>query len=288
MIIQDRSFPHPVLAPFRDDVSPSAFTLALAVDSDADNYFLTTHIDYANPTLSSLIAEGRAQYCIHIECKRNFFRQTHTSAKPDARITLRTSDIVGRVEVNGFICAVDEIPQYRVLGSHADYGEASFDIGKGDVLAVAETVTFDAFVDYDPLARISSILTIRCSDTIVDGPVELDSNGDKIIATLSKSDYERYVDLKADPSVAPLLANQVVVPAIHEAIHEIKQTDSDELELEMNKRWFRAILKKLEELNIDVRHADSSAVAATQALLRLPLRRSLDGIVRITAEEGEE
>jgi hypothetical protein len=33
MIIQDRSFPHPVLAPFRDDVTPNQFSIGLTIKS---------------------------------------------------------------------------------------------------------------------------------------------------------------------------------------------------------------------------------------------------------------
>src|SRR6185312_2313301 len=133
----------------------------------------------------------------------------------------------------------------------------TFQIRAGDVLAVAPSHVFDAYVDYDPLRRISSILTIRCSDTEDEGPMTLDTTGDKIVATLSKQDYARYTDLKGDPALGPLLANQVVIPALLEGVHEIRDTPEDEYELEMEKKWFRSVSKKLSDLGVNLRSPES-------------------------------
>ena len=183
--------------------------------------------------------------------------------------------------MSGFIKAQVPIESYQISGAHADYADVKFAIQPGDVLAVAPTQGFDAYVDYDPLKRISSILTICRSEEIEEGAMKLDTSGDRIIATLSKKDYDRYTDLKADPNLGPLLANQVVVPALLEAVHEIRETAEEEFELEMAKRWFRSIYKKLNDVGIKIRTADTSAVEAVQTLLKLPLRRSLEGLIQM-------
>jgi hypothetical protein len=288
MIVRDRSFPHPVLAPFRDDVSPNQFTLSVTVSSDADGFYLALSFDYANTSLDELIERGQAVHSVHIECKRNFYRELFSVDSREARITLKATELVGRVEVSGFVTAKAPIEVYQITGSHPDYGDATFSIEAGDVLAAAPTVFFDAYVDYDPLSNISSILTVRRSETDTDGPLRLDTSGDLIVATLAQTDYDRYIELKGDPSLGPLLANQVVVPAVIEAVHEIKGTPEDEIELDMTKRWFRSIVRKLEEFKIDIQQSDASVIEATQALLRLPLRRSLEGLLRLTAIDGEQ
>jgi hypothetical protein len=281
MIIRDRSYPHPVLAPFRDDVNPNKFVFAVAESHDADNYYLDVSFDQDNPTLTSLVAAGKAAYSVHLECKRNFYREIFTFTKKTDRITIRASELVGRVEVSGFIKAQQTIAGYKIEGSHSDYGDADFQIREGDVLAVAASQVFDAYVDYDPLRRISSILTIRRSDTDEEGPMKLDTSGDRIVATLSQKDYDRYTDLKADPNLGPLLANQVVVPALLEGVHEIQGTSETEFEMEMSKRWFRSVYKKLDESGIKIRNSDTSAVEAVQSILKLPLRRSLEGLIQM-------
>jgi len=122
MIIRDRSYPHPVLAPFRDDVSPNKFVFDLAESHDADNYYLDITFDYENPTLTSFIEAGKAIHSVHLECKRNFYREVFSFASKNERITIRTSELVGRIEVSGFIKSQESINDYRISGSHSDYG----------------------------------------------------------------------------------------------------------------------------------------------------------------------
>lgn len=288
MIIRNRSFPHPVLAPFTDDVIPNKFDFTVSVSHDADNFYLDVRFDYENQTLDDLVEGGKAAFSVHLECKRNFYREIFTFSKRTEKITIPTCELVGRVEVSAFIKAQDPISVYQIQGSHADYGTASFQVRTGDVLAVAQSKTFDAYVDYDPLRRISSILTIRRSDEVEEGPMKLDTSSDRIVATLSQKDYDRYTDLKADPKLGPLLANQVVVPALLEGVHEIQGTPEEEFEVEMTKRWFRSVFKKLDEMDIKIRNADASAMEAVQAILKLPLRRSLEGIIQMNPmEDGQ-
>lgn len=287
MIVKERSFPYPVLAPFSDDVSPNAFTLSVTVRSDADNFYLATNFAYANASIEALIAEGQASHALHIECRRNFFRSLYRFPGRSEQVVLGASDILGRVEVSGFVVAEQPMQAYRIAGAHADYGDSTFPIDSGDVLAVAPTVVFDAHMDYDPLVHISSILTVRESDDDIDGPMTLDTTDDRIVVTLARSDYRRYVDLKGDPRLGSLLANQLVVPALIEAVHEIKATIEQDDDVEMNKRWYRSIVHKLDQLRIDVRKDDTSAIETAQFLLSFPVRRSLQGLIEITAEDGE-
>lgn len=288
MILRSRSYPHPVLAPFSDDVQPTEFSLELTIDFDADNYYLSLNFSYENTTLSDLLGRSLASHTIHLECRRNFFRRTFSSREKEVRLTIPAKELVGRIEVSGFITSSAEIPDYRVEGSHSDYGEATFTIRPGDILAAAPSLTFDAYIDYDPLKRISSILTISRHEEEEDGPMTIDTSGNRIVATLAQNDYDRYTDLKADTAIGPLLANQVVIPTLLEAIHEIANTDEEEMEVEMDRRWFRSIVEKLRGSGIDLRSPDISPLEALQTILRLPLRRTLDGLISINPLDDSE
>lgn len=281
MIIHDRSFPHPVLAPFRDDVSPNDFSLEIVVTPDADNFYIDLRFAYSNPTLNDLVGNGRAIHSVHLECKRNFYREIFNFQSLTERITIRASELVGRVEVSGLIRAQVPIDSYSIAGSHADYGDAKFQIRSGDVLAACQTQYFDAFVDYDALRNISSILTICRSEQPNERPMLVETSDDRIVATLSQNDYDRYTNLKADPALGPLLANQVVVPALLEAVHEIRDASDEEFEEGMSRRWYRSIYKSLSDSGIDLRKKKNSAMEALQILLKLPVRRSLEGLLQM-------
>lgn len=283
MIAHDRSFPHPVLSPFRDDVTPNRFDFDVAVSSDADTHYLQAAFEYNNETLSSLIEQGAARHSVHVECRRNFYREMFHFAEQKGQVALSALQVSGRVEVSGFITATRALSGYRVAGSHADYGTASFDVQAGDVLAVGRSLYCDAFVDYDPLTSVSSILNIRRSETIEEGPMTVETDADQILATLSRQDYDRYTNLKSDPTIAPLLANQIMVPILVEALDRMKGSGEDEHDEAMQLRWYRSVIRKLHEHGIDIRGGAVSGLQATQALLGLPVRRSLHQLLSLTA-----
>lgn len=287
MIVRDRSFPHPVMSPFRDDVMPNQFEMSVSVSSDADSHYLQVGLTYGNATLTELVEAGKATHAIHIECRRNFYRDLVRSASRSPRITLRAADLVGRVEVSGFILASTCLENYRIAGAHADYGAAGFTIDPGDVLAVSQSLQFDAFVDYDPLSSIASILMIEKSAIEDEGPVLVSTDGDRIVATLSMQDYDRYTNLKGDPTLAPLLANQLVVPVLVESLGRMKAASEEEHEEDMELRWYRSVARKLVENGKDIRSPSVTALDAAQLLLSLPMRRSLSDLLRITEKDGE-
>jgi hypothetical protein len=288
MNILDRSFPHPVLSPFRDDVLPNEFFLKLKIQPDAEVFYIHHEFVHENETIHGLTGSGKAHYAIHVECKRNYFRKVFLLKEARGGISISASDLVGHVEMVGLVVSAGSIADYAPSGMHPDYEGRGFSLDVGDVLAASQTQSFEAYTDYDPLARISSIMTVRQSEDLDEGPMAVDLEDDKITVVLSKTDFTRYTDLKADPSLGPLLANQVVVPALLEALHEMRGLPDEEFELDMQKRWFRSVHKKISDLGIDIRARDKPVMEVLQLLLKLPLRRSLEGLIRVNPlEEGE-
>lgn len=286
MIVRERSFPHPVLTPLRDDVVPNRFEFSVAETSDADNHYLQIIFNHENATITELVERGKAVYAVHVECRRTFYREVFRFTSWEYRLTLPATDLVGLVEISGFVLATETIGEYRIVGAHPDYGSATFPITPGDILAAGVSVRMDAFVDYDPLASVASILTITRSENDDEGAMEVDTDSDRITATLSQQDYDRYTNLKPDPAVAALLSNQVVVPALLEAVRRIKTaSDDDDREEGMQLRWYRSVVRKLREGGLDIWSEHVSPLDAVQVLLNLPLRRSLEGILRLTADE---
>ena len=114
----------------------------------------------------------------------------------------------------------------------------------------------------------------------------VDTNADIILATLAQNDYDKYIDLKGDPIFVPLLVNQVVVPVLLEAVHEIRDVGDEDFEESMAaRRWYRSVYKKLFDSGVDLRKQDKTALDALQTLLQLPLRRSLHSLMQIGSLE---
>ena len=289
MRVQNRSWPHPVLAPFRDDVLPNEFSFTFSVRTDKQNFYLDYEVSIGNDPMRAFVGKKLGLLGMHIECRRNFFRSLRELPDVKGSFTISANDLRGRTEVFCCVLAARDMDDYRIEGQHADYGSLKFKIRHGDFLGVTESQFFEAFFDFDPLKKISSILNIRKSKTTKDGPMEILLGEQKLVAELSQSDYERYVDLKGDTSLIPLLANQVVVPALMEAISTIRtiEPDSAANDEHMELRWFRSLSARLKHLNLDLTNSDVSTVKAVQVLIDLPLRRSLAELAKLI-DEGPE
>jgi hypothetical protein len=120
MIAHTNSRPHPVLAPFTDDIAPNTCALTLELSHDADWYYFRAAFDYSNPSIATLVAEGKAVHGLHIECRRNYHRELILFAQPSHDFQLSTSAVVGRVDISGFILAQQDLAQLRISGAHPD------------------------------------------------------------------------------------------------------------------------------------------------------------------------
>jgi len=237
--------------------------------SDKQNYYLRCRFDCSSQTLNQLIAEGRAAFVTHAECTNTVFRTRFGSAVPEQTHVIAGDRLNGAVEMNFFICATDSNANYRIAGAHADYGDAIFAVGKGDILAVADGRRFDAGKNTESLRRISSIMQIQESPEDGDVPMRLAVEQHKLGIVLSKHDFAEYKLFKLQPQLLPMLTSTIVLPALVEALHTVRgggETDGNAL------RWQQNLRTRLETLNAG---PDDDVFVIAQQILDLPLRRSL-------------
>jgi hypothetical protein len=265
MRFSPRSLPHPVLNN-GDDIIGFAFQANFEIESDKANYYLKIQFHLSHPGLRRLIGEQKAQYVVHVECGTTLFRKRFSFSKDTETVPISADALRDRVEVNFFICATEQIPSYKVQGAHSDYGEMSFNIRKGDILAVAEGQTFDAEKNFDALKKISSIMQIVESPTDDEGPFKVDWNFDKIRIFLSKEDFKGYCQLRTDEKMATALTGAIVLPVLVDAVN-ILQNDATEFE---SFRWCRNLQVRLEALK-----DEPDSLTKAQKLLDRPLRRTL-------------
>ncbi len=279
MRTRQRALPHPVLTPLSDDVDPNVFSFNCGqgdITCDMSRWLIVGRIEHDNDTISHYVNQHRAGYGIHAECPRTFFRKWYPQTGPEISLEIPADAIAGRVELSAFCVAVSDISKYRIHGQHSDYGSSDFAINTGDILAYAETIEFDAYLDIDPIRKISSILDIKRSPDRDSGPVLIDFDGQRIELELSKKDYQVYIDLRSDPGNKGLLASNVVFPAILQALNFIQNLNEQELENAKNDmRWCRSLVAKLEGAGLSLHAGDEQLFKAAQEILREPVRRGL-------------
>lgn len=207
-----------------------------------------------------------------MECGTTLFRERFSFSKDSETIAIKAECLRDRVEVNFFICAVEQIADYQVEGSHSDYAGAVFNIRKGDILAVAEGQSFIAEKNYDALKKVSAIMQIVESPTDEEGPFKVDFNFDKIRIILSKEDFKNYCQLKGDETMATALTGAIVLPVLMEAI-TLLSNEGDSFD---DFRWGRNL-----RLRLDALKNEHDTLTKAQILLERPLHRTLTNLRQV-------
>ena len=268
MKVRQRSFPHPVVGN-RDDVPGAAFQGAIEMTSDAQQIYIDVSINCSSTTVNSAITSGSAAFVLHVECSNTLFRHAYQFAETAYRVAIPEEYLNDAVEVNLFVCAIRDFDEYMVEKAHEEYGDAVFQIRRGDILAVGEGYVFLVNSSFDAMNRIGSIMIIKGSTKSGDIPMQANFEVDKIVLTLAKNDFSGYKLLRANRDLVESLTTTLVFPVLVEAIHILNSESQKE---DDGRRWVRILANRIEELNLK---SESDAVILAQRLLELPVRRAL-------------
>jgi hypothetical protein len=285
MQIKPRSYPHPVLTHFSDDIINSVFMPVVTVKSNKNAYVFNAVFKTNNTDLLQLIAQKKARYAVHVECTQTRYRNIFTSETETFSFEVAAGMLDGRVEVTSFILAARPIDKYHNGGFHPDYAELVFRVRKGDTLAVGHDREFTAEKKKDPLRNVPSIFSIVPSDADDATGMDIDSTGPKVRVTLSRRNFDAYASLKSDQSLHPMLSAAVIVPALVTVIDEIKRAAADNtIDSYADRRWFVVVARRLREIGIEPENADSfleSSLRIAHELVGQPLSASLEGLKTI-------
>ncbi|WP_138418241.1 hypothetical protein [Aquibacillus sediminis] len=292
MKIKERHYPHPVLWKNSDDYQECYFKTDVSIDVEQDHYVLNADFTTSSGNLRELVISLKANYAIHLECSNTRYREIFRFNKTRESFTIPSNMLDGKVEMTTFILANDYISDYKDKHFHQDFGDLSFEIWKGDVLAVGDELSFDADLIHDPLRRIPSIFSIQKSTN--KEPLDISSMSNKIVINLSEQNFNMYNSLRQAENLQPVLASLVIVPALASVLEDIKlkgeMNDEEEFDqMEEESRWFRVLKRKLKDnFNIDIKNisgstSDSSLVIA-QKLVGDPVSSALQSLYEFEAE----
>jgi hypothetical protein len=264
MRLSERSYPHPVVGN-RDDVPGAAFQAAVEMSTDKQAIYLNAAINCSSKTINGLIKKKQARFAMHVECSNTLYRRVFEFDSNNYRAQISIDNLNDAVEVNVFARAVHKISPYQVDAANEDYEGVTFEVGKGDILAVADGNLFYLDAPFDALSPIGSIMQIQVSHEEGDRPMQVEYNGPKIMIYLSKQDFADYNLLK-HLEVSTALTTTIVLPVLIKAIDKAREDQDDDL------RWVRALKRRLELLQLDIQD-DSLELA--QQVLELPVKRTL-------------
>lgn len=271
---QPTSFPHPVVG-IGDDVKGELRCNVPDFDFGVDTTTLYINgLEITNPTISGLVRDKVAAFTLRVSCGATYYRESFQTHDARSQISLPAAKLMGDVELQVRVCALKKIEGYRPEGLHPDYGERSFTVQTGDVLAVGDDFTVRADKQFDPLAAdIPSIMRI-VRGARDKGPFGVNFDTDQILIELSAEDHDLYgLASNVTPEV---LHAALVLPVLCEAITRVRRRSAED-DMMTGLNWFRRLDTMLQARRID---EDESPMLAAQKLLEMPLTRALKNILK--------
>ena len=268
MKVNAKSYPHPVLGN-EDDIGGS-FGVDFRYELSRTEVVFNPTFNLQNQNLEDLIKKGGASFIVEVECPSTFFRTFFSTGKQIEKFVLPAKLLRERVSAGFYICADKELRGYKPSECHPDYAGASFDIEKGDVLAVGGYCAFIAEKSFDPLRPpVSSFMSI-VEGLRHEGPIEIDYTSDKIMIELSKADYRNYMDFKGQKVTHGTIHASVVLPVLVDAIYKVENNNRDY----EDRNWYARLEAILDNKGLRGKEPFESA----QRILENPSSRNFQSI----------
>ena len=294
MLIKPRSYPHPVLSEFSDDIVGSAFQSTVAVAGSKTDYLVSVTARTSNSDLATYVATGKARYAVHLECAITRYRGLFSDGRDRYEFKIPAALVDGRVEVCSFILASEEIESYSNAGFHSDYKGRTFRVHRGDVLAVGIDQSFIAEKKIDPLRQIPSIFVVVMNEARTAPVMDVDTTGDKIRIALDRATFEHYRFLRQAQPLHSSLNSMIIVPALIATLEELRVAAAggpDGLIDYESRRWYATLRRRLKDFKVDPAKPDSfveATPALAQRLVGEPLAPALVALRGYEEEEEDE
>lgn len=290
MEIKYRLYPYPVLWDKNDDYKkPSKFLAEVEAKENFKNIKLKINFLLKDKEIENLIKENKAEYVVHIEATSTYFRELISTREAEINYDLKDNDILGRLQMSFFILAKEDILDYKNSNFNEDYSGESFNLKKGNIIAIADSYRFDIEKNDDNLEKVSSIFSICQKETVEQTGMTVDMNNEKIRIALNKTDYINYHQLSQNSNNINIINSIIIFPALIFIFEQLKK-DFDENDF-ADYKWFRALRKIFEKnnqsLNKDLLENELS-IDLAQKILNYPIERAFNSLKDENYGDDEE
>lgn len=250
--------PYPVLYPFGVDYLPEqgytgqtvGFDLCgdpeVSVDKSSHDIRIRFDFDLREPTLEELVARGDAKYYVNVECGSTYYREAAVQSEKQFELVIPYQKISGKLEIFAGLTAAKDLPGFHAAGFSDKFGNNSFDIEEGDILAAA--TGWDVELEELDGDMSPYIYVARDDSEEVRNELWVDGSGDTLVVYLAKSVYDIYFNRARDGRYKDLIIALVMKPAILSALqreclrahHGGIEEDQEPLDTQ-GKRWLRKL-----------------------------------------------
>lgn len=217
-----------------------------------------------------LLQENKATYSVEIYCPTTFVRRIFRTNKISDEFVFNKGDLYRKVEVSAFVVCTEPVKNYFSPNFNKEFDESKFDLHPGDVLAATDTEVY--YWDTELMAPLSSVFNLVANDQVAKGMFEIDTSADKVNIQMHTEDKSRFEKMR-DSNELKSFALFTYFPVVAEVLRQMKDGESDSSK---DKKWYRAIHYKIDELGKNLESAEPFVLA--QELLKKPLKYILPPI----------
>src|SRR5262245_21743179 len=120
MQIEQRSYPHPVLSYFTDDIVDCSFHVEVKPSVTQNSYHFEIAAKTSYNDLIEKINSGQAMYSLHVECPSSRYRRLFNSFDAVFNVDIPSEFLDGRVQICAFILATADFDNYVSDNFHPD------------------------------------------------------------------------------------------------------------------------------------------------------------------------
>lgn len=277
--------PYPILAPYRDDFQGAQISADIDVQMNTELATLKVSINLDDLNLLELIQLGMANYAVHVECGPTSYRRLFLSQAPKFTEQIPSDLLASNFDVCTFVVAVRDFPNYKSARFHSDYTGYSFDIYRGNILAIGENVNVAITDEND--GTPPSLIKIALGSERQEVNIQVNTDGDEyIVVSLEPALFNLYLQM-GEGVYSDTVLSLILLPVLENVLSQMARDQSDE-----DKYWFQTIERLLEANGISLTDiADGSSknspLAVAQRLFEGPVLRSMRGLAQVEADDDE-
>lgn len=291
MEIKAKLYPYPVLAYFSHDYCPeSSFVVSAVprVDGYKQRIIFTAVLN--NDGLTELINSGKAEIIYHLECAQTGYREVLHVKEMVTVYLIPENKVSGKLQVCPFVVACENLVKYTNEAFTSDLKGMSFEIEKGNVLALSKQINVKVKKKTDDLRNLPSIINVVLNGDNTEDYMIVNYDGSLINVMLPDEEWNRVDTLSRNNRLAPVFNCMIAIPAISYVLSKLQRMSASDRQAydDGSIIWYDCIKRSLlKNFKIDIESKDFEGLDAfkmAQQLVNGPLNNALKAL---SSEGGE-
>jgi hypothetical protein len=265
--LRAKSYLHPVLSPYSDDLPGKIFEvdfqdrLLEPIPGQPQSLEIDYQVTCDVRSFTDGLIDQRLKVLFDVHCPQSMYRRATLTTDLAGTITVPAGRAIGVISILPSLVVVDGSQPFTIDEAHGDYKSKTFRLQNGDPVAVHPGY----IVPVEPLRRSSDgfLRVVRTDMPAHKYSVYVDTDGVRI--HMGSQQFEQYSELKASPDLRKFLFAGVLKDAVVAALEYISE-DANEgvswvenFRSELSRRSARANLSnahfnEFNEIALDLLH----------------------------------